>query len=204
MATRFDDWEGQFLAHFGIKGMKWGQRRYQNEDGSLTPLGQKRYGSEGKRSSFGRTLDLNKMDNERVKAKSKADYYRGRAEDRYGRQKYRAEKKGQAAPQKDEKTRKYLAKAKKYDELSGKSKRMGEKILSNTLSKGMNVRSQDVPKIGHKGDYVPGVGYTVRKKGQGRHIHRSRNQKQMIARANRTARGQEFLLGYLYGGAGRR
>lgn len=31
------------LTHAGIKGMKWGVRRYQNKDGSLTPAGKKRY-----------------------------------------------------------------------------------------------------------------------------------------------------------------
>ena len=31
------------LMHYGIKGMKWGVRRYQNEDGTLTPSGKKRY-----------------------------------------------------------------------------------------------------------------------------------------------------------------
>lgn len=33
-----------FIAHHGIKGQKWGQRRYQNSDGSLTTLGRARYG----------------------------------------------------------------------------------------------------------------------------------------------------------------
>ena len=31
------------LYHHGTKGMKWGVRRYQNKDGSLTPAGKKRY-----------------------------------------------------------------------------------------------------------------------------------------------------------------
>ena len=31
------------LCHWGIKGMRWGQRRYQNKDGTLTPAGLKRY-----------------------------------------------------------------------------------------------------------------------------------------------------------------
>jgi len=32
------------LYHHGIKNMKWGVRRYQNEDGTLTPEGRARYG----------------------------------------------------------------------------------------------------------------------------------------------------------------
>lgn len=31
------------LYHYGVKGQKWGIRRYQNKDGSLTAAGQKRY-----------------------------------------------------------------------------------------------------------------------------------------------------------------
>jgi hypothetical protein len=33
----------QYLAHFGIKGQKWGVRRFQEEDGSLTAEGRARY-----------------------------------------------------------------------------------------------------------------------------------------------------------------
>lgn len=35
------------LEHSGVKGMKWGVRRYQNADGSSTPEGKKRYKSLG-------------------------------------------------------------------------------------------------------------------------------------------------------------
>ena len=33
----------EYLAHHGIKGQKWGVRRYQNPDGSLTQEGKARY-----------------------------------------------------------------------------------------------------------------------------------------------------------------
>lgn len=39
--------ENSELMHYGIIGMKWGVRRYQNGDGSLTEAGKDRYGAQG-------------------------------------------------------------------------------------------------------------------------------------------------------------
>lgn len=50
------------LQHWGIKGQRWGQRRYQNKDGSLTPAGKQRYNQE---------LAKLKAEEEKVKAAEK-------------------------------------------------------------------------------------------------------------------------------------
>ena len=44
------------LIHFGVKGMKWGVRRYQNKDGSLTAAGKKRYSEQEYRDKLSKTI----------------------------------------------------------------------------------------------------------------------------------------------------
>lgn len=52
------------LYHHGIQGQKWGVRRYQYEDGSLTPEGKKRYYVNGEDSSSGYTKEGEKWQRE--------------------------------------------------------------------------------------------------------------------------------------------
>lgn len=40
-----------FIAHHGIKGQKWGVRRFQNADGSLTKAGKERYNEQNSSDS---------------------------------------------------------------------------------------------------------------------------------------------------------
>lgn len=65
------------LCHWGIKGQRWGDRRFQNEDGSWTPEGRERYGKGGDRVKI-----------ERAKAT-------------YNTQKYKADLKSRAQREKD-------------------------------------------------------------------------------------------------------
>lgn len=63
------------LQHHGTKGMKWGRRLYQNKDGSLTPLGQKRYNKEVEKlkKETAKVKEAEKAAANRKKTQSKLD-----------------------------------------------------------------------------------------------------------------------------------
>lgn len=72
--------ENKQLKHHGIKGMRWGHRRYQNPDGSLTAAGRKRYGDGYAEGDQAKRLSEQELRNRTSRIRAENDYIRAQKE----------------------------------------------------------------------------------------------------------------------------
>ena len=150
--TSFTDWEDG-LEHYGIPGMKWGVRRFQTRDGTLTPAGQKRYGSLGRGSSArAMTKHLNKLDAGYANVEARRKSYAATA----SRKAFKANKALAKGNQK--KAEKLMQKAEKAGRKAGEANRtkprienLQWRIIAKAAQKGYTTNSEAVKRFGSDG-----------------------------------------------------
>lgn len=141
------------LTHWGVKGMKWGVRRYQNKDGSLTPAGKKRYDKE-----MSKLKAEEKVLKNRQRTQAKLDKLEEKRKDvealRKGQtppsaKKAEAPKKPTAREMTDQElfdTVRRLNLEKQYRDLNPKQVSKGEKFMKDMIEKAVVPAVQEVVK----------------------------------------------------------
>ena len=131
---KHDSEYSDYLEHFGIKGMKWGVRRYQNEDGTLTDKGRKRY-----------QKDLNKLEANAAQDADDSKVYKKRGDELTAKAKESrdAGNEGQARMH-EGMAKKMYDKMEKYKQRSKEYEKEKWKGINDALSRGTDVSTQRV------------------------------------------------------------
>lgn len=122
-----------YLYHHGIKGQRWGIRRFQNNDGSLTTAGRKRYGS-----SRSIQRELNKIDKELAFNVGDAT-----------KNVVMAYKKSRGTSLKDGSSHigdKYLQKDKEFSSKAESLTRRRDALIKQAIESGYDVRTKELPR----------------------------------------------------------
>lgn len=129
-----------YIEHHGVKGQKWGVRRYQNEDGSLTKSGLKRYSS----NSVGKaTKSLNRIEKENAKLATKSAISKIKAQKAY--------QKGN-----DKAYEKHMNQSKEAEKSIKAGNQLTKKLVSDAKKNGFTVNSIDKTRYTHVGRQIVG------------------------------------------------
>lgn len=139
------------LAHHGILGQKWGIRRFQNKDGTLTDLGKQHY------SGRDYSRQLNELDKQMVNEVYKAEYASAKLKNLQDKA-ARDEAKGKMTP---EKRKKVQDKAKKYaSDYNDAIKRYEEgksiswKVMGDAINNNYSIHSKYVTRRANEGNVL--------------------------------------------------
>lgn len=120
------------LYHHGILGQKWGVRRYQNTDGTLTDAGKKRYDEVGSSRRLSK-----KMTRGAVRSLSRQSNFNSEMSDRAHKS---ALRKSNKANQNRERAEKYAKKAEKYNNYAKKMDTEANRKMKESTQYGLEAK----------------------------------------------------------------